>query len=109
LPRLYGKLPKGRSGMVPVMAHTSIAFPKQGPGLSDGIALAKFVTSPTMNQIRRAPVVKVAEEVAHRQKVAVWDRTLVSESVERDRFMLGEMDVVQPSTREAKARRVDRV
>jgi hypothetical protein len=63
--------------MVPVMAHTSIAFPKQGPGLSDGIALAKLVTSPTMNQMRRAPVVKVAEEVAHRQKVAVWDRTLV--------------------------------
>lgn len=81
-------------GKLKLIARTSIAFPEQGPRLSDGIAFAKLMTAPTMNQVRRFPVFKVVEEVAHRRKMAFGDGAIVSESVEGYLLMLGEMNFI---------------
>lgn len=86
-----------------LMACTSIAFAKQGPRLSRGIALAKLMAPPTMNHVCWLPILKVVKEVAHCRKVAFRAGTVVGEGVKWYLLMLGEMNLIQISTDKTKA------
>jgi len=85
------------------MLHTSNTFPEQRPCLRNGTAFAKLMTSPTMHQIGRFPVLQVVEKVAHGREIAVGYGTVVCESVQWDLLMLERIDIIQTSTSKAKA------
>jgi hypothetical protein len=92
-----------------LMACTSIAFAKQGPRLSRGIALVKLVAPPTINQVGWLPILKVVKEVAHCQEVAFRVETVAGEDVKWYLLMLGDVNLMEYSTDKTKACRVDRV